>query len=55
MRAPVGSAVSRAARAVGEQPCGPPPGHPERLRPALALTARERRSDQELRPAPDGA
>ncbi|MFH8617265.1 DUF6059 family protein [Streptomyces sp. NPDC017979] len=48
-------AVSRAARAVREQPCGPPPGHPERLRPDLALTARERRIDQDLWPAPDGA
>ncbi|MFB7248837.1 DUF6059 family protein [Streptomyces populi] len=36
-----------------EQPCGPPPGHPERLRPDLPLTAQERRLDRELWPAHD--
>ncbi|MFD9393234.1 DUF6059 family protein [Streptomyces sp. NPDC060000] len=35
------------------EPCGPPPGHPERLRPDLALTAQERRLDRELWPAHD--
>ncbi|WP_329537892.1 hypothetical protein OG568_57385 (plasmid) [Streptomyces sp. NBC_01450] len=35
----------------GAQPCGPPPGHPERLRFDLPLTARERRLDRELWPA----